>query len=151
MYRRGEMFSLGCLLTSDRRWRTAVEILTTFPFLCTFVPLELLVLSPLCFKIQLQKKVNTKCHFIIAIMITQLCFPSCIMHVRISLGAQPHFLRRCNSGDHYYSRKALLFHCGQQSDGGLHGITEASVEGCCSAGLAAHKLLASAGSMRGCV
>lgn len=45
-------------------------------------------------------------------MITQLCFPSCIMHVRISLGAQPHFLARCNSGEHYYSSKALLIHYG---------------------------------------
>lgn len=51
-------------------------------------------------------------------MITQLCFPSCIMHVRISSGAQPHFLPRCNSGDHYYSSKALLVHYG-------HGLGEA--------------------------
>lgn len=51
-------------------------------------------------------------------MITQLCFPSCIMHVRISLGAQPHFLPRCNPGDHYYSRKAPLVHYD-------HSLTEA--------------------------
>lgn len=42
-------------------------------------------------------------------MITQLCFPSCIMHVRIGLGAQPHFLARCNSGEHYYSSKVSSF------------------------------------------
>lgn len=72
-------------------------------------------------------------------MITQLCFPSCIMHVRISLGARPHFLVRCNSGDHYYSSKALLIHYG-------HGLREASIEGCCSSGLAECKVLASAGA-----
>lgn len=67
-------------------------------------------------------------------MITQLCFPSCIMHVRISLGAQSHFLARCNSGDHYYSSKALLIHYGP-------GLREACIEGCCCSGLAGCKVV----------
>lgn len=102
---------LCCLLTGDKG--LAFETLRTFCFpLCVFITLELRMLSSLCFKIEQQRKVNTKCHFIIAIMITQLCFPHFVMHVRISLGAQPHFLPRRNLSDHYYSKKVLLVHYG---------------------------------------